>query len=59
MKKIVVCSVVVFILCACANTTEEGRNDTHVDTAVIGSDNPAPVPDTIILDSNRDGIINK
>ena len=64
MKKIFVCNALAFILFACsnaANDNKQGASDTanSVDTSVIGSDNPGPVPETTGTSSIADSLKNQ
>ncbi len=57
MKKIVVCFALSFVLFACADSADEKGKANEVDTSVIGSDNPNPVPpDTTGTGSKTDSI---
>ena len=59
MKKIVVCFALSFVLFACADSADEKGKANEVDTSVIGSDNPNPLPpDTTGTGSNTDSIKN-
>jgi len=44
MKKVLACLALSFVLAACSNSAEEQNK--MVDTSIIGSDNPQPLPDT-------------
>jgi hypothetical protein len=55
MKKIIAYLVVSFSLTACSNSTKEKTK--AIDTTIIGSDNPHPVPDTTGM--NKKDSLNK
>ena len=59
MKKIIVCFVLSFVLFACADSADDKDKANKVDTSVIGSDNPNPIPpDTAGADSDPDSLKN-
>ena len=59
MKKIIVCFALNFVLFACADSADDEEEANKVDTSVIGSDNPNPVPpDTTGADSKTDSLRN-
>jgi len=59
MKKIIVYLALSFALYACADSAEDKEKANKVDTTVIGSDNPNPLPpDTTVEDSKMDSSKN-
>jgi len=54
MKKIILCFALGFVLLACTGSGDDKEKANKVDTSVIGSDNPIPMPpDTTGTDSSK------
>ena len=54
MKKVITCLLLSFIFISCSNSADDKKKANEVDTSIIGSDNPNPVPDTTGMNNKPD-----